>query len=346
MALRVGIDIGGLMRGGVPERFADRVREIEDRGFDSIWFAEAWGSDVFTPLAWCAALTSRVRLGCAVAQIPARTPTATAMAANTLDHLSAGRVVLGLGASGPQVSEGWYGVPFPRPLARTREYVEVVRQTLSREQPVTYSGEFYQLPSHDGEISGLGKPLKSMLHPFRRGLPIQLGAEGPRNIALAAEIADGWHAMFFAPARDAFYRDALSAGFVRRAGGRPTDFEVVATVPVVVDDDIERAADRVRPTLAHYIGGMGARGANFHFDVFVRMGFADVATRVQELYLSGDKGAAGAAIPTPLVEQVALIGPVGKIREDLGLWESTVVNTIAVQGLPQDLTALADAVLT
>ncbi|CAN3127986.1 LLM class F420-dependent oxidoreductase [Mycobacterium sp. smrl_JER01] len=345
MGLQVGIDVGGLIGGRLPDRFADRVKEIEDRGFDSIWFAEAWGSDVFTPLAWCAALTSRVRLGCAIAQIPARTPTATAMAANTLDHLSAGRAVLGVGASGPQVSEGWYGVAFTRPLVRTREYVEIIRQALAREQPLTYSGEFHQLPMRDGDVSGLGKPLKSMLHPFRPGLPIQLGAEGPRNIALAAEIADGWHAMFFAPAHDAYYRNALSVGFDRRSGGRPSTFEVVATVPVVIDDDLDRAADRVRPMLAHYIGGMGARGANFHFDVFVRMGFADVAERVQKLYLSGDRAAAGAAIPVSMVEQVALIGPAAKIREDLTRWESTVVDTIAVQGLPEDLALLADTVL-
>lgn len=346
MGLRVGIDIGGLVGGGLPEKFADRIREIEDRGFDSIWFAEAWGSDVFTPLAWCAALTNRVRLGCAVAQIPARAPTAAAMAANTLDHLSEGRAVLGIGASGPQVSEGWYGVPFPRPLARTREYVAVVRQALSRERPLDHPGRYHQLPLRDGDISGLGRPLKSMLHPYRSGLPIQLGAEGPRNIALAAEIADGWHAMFFAPGHDAFYREALATGFARRHGGCPPHFEVVATVPVVVDDDIDRAADRVRPTLAHYIGGMGARGANFHFDVFVRMGFADVAQRIQDLYLSGDKAGAGAAIPVSMVEQVALIGPTAKIRDDLTQWEKTVVNTVAVQGLPQDLASVAAAIVT
>jgi F420-dependent oxidoreductase-like protein len=255
-------------------------------------------------------------------------------------------LVLGIGASGPQVSEGWYGVGYPRPLARTREYVEVVRRVLAREQPLTYDGEFYQLPLVRGEVSGLGKPLKSMLLPARARLPLQLGAEGPRNIALAAEIADGWHAMLFAPAHDAFYRDALSAGFARRDGGRPAHFEVVATVSVVVDDDVERAADRVRPVLALYVGGMGAPGANFHFDVFVRMGFGDVATQVQRLYLSGDKDGAAAAIPLSMVEQVALIGPVGKIREGLARWERSVVDTIAVQGLPEDLARLADAVLT
>lgn len=346
MRVRVGIDVGLLNGRRLPERLAERIKEIEDRGFDSLWFSEAYGSDVFTPLAWCAALTQRVRLGSAVAQIPARTPTATAMAANTLDHLSGGRAVLGIGASGPQVSEGWYGAAYPRPLKRTREYLEVVRQALAREQPVTCDGEFYQLPIREGDVSGLGKPLKSSLHPFRRSLPIHLGAEGPRNVALAAEIADGWHALFFSPAHDAFYREALSVGFDRRAGGRPEHFEVVANVPVVVDDDIDRAADRVRPRLALYIGGMGARSANFHFDVFVRMGFGDVAASVQKLYLSGDQSGAAAAIPISMVEQVALIGPAAKVREDLQRWDATVVDTIAVQGFPKDICALARAVLS
>jgi F420-dependent oxidoreductase-like protein len=345
MSLKFGIDLGHLTGERLPERFADRIIEIEDLGFDSIWFAEAYGSDVFTPLAWSAALTSTIRLGTAVAQIPARTPAATAMAANTLDHLSGGRVVLGIGASGPQVAEGWYGVAYPRPLARTREYVAVVREVLDRRQPVDYDGEFYQLPLRGEGTTGLGKPLKSMLYPLRQRLPIQLGAEGPRNIALSAEVADGWHAMFFAPAHDASYREALEAGFARREGGRPDDFEVVATVPVVVDDDVDRAADKVRPYLALYIGGMGARGANFHFDVFVRLGFGDIAERIQELYLAGDKAAAAAAIPVAMVEQVALIGPAAKIRDDLSRWETSVVDTIAVQGLPKDLCRLAEAVL-
>ncbi|WP_372460260.1 LLM class F420-dependent oxidoreductase [Nocardia coffeae] len=338
----VGINVGHFQR-ALPDRWGDRVRQIEDLGFDGIWCSEAYGSDVFTPLAWCAARTTRVRLGTAVAQIPARTPAATAMAAATLDHLSGGRLVLGLGASGPQVSEGWHGVAYSRPLARTREYVDVVREVLARERPLAYEGEFHRLPMTGG--TGLGKPLRSSLHSLRPDLPIQLGAEGPRNISLAAEIADGWHAMFFSPASDPFYREALDAGFARRPGGRPGRFEVIASVPVVVDEDVERAADRVRPDLALYMGGMGARGANFHYDVFARMGHEELAARVQDLYLRGEKKAAAAAIPTALVEQVALIGPVGKIREDICRWGSTVIDSIAVQGLPVDLDTVARAVL-
>ncbi len=201
-----------------------------------------------------------------------------------------------------------------------------------------FSGEFFTLPSPGSE---LGKPLRSSLHPYRPSLPIFLGAEGPKNIALSAEIADGWQAMFFAPEFDSFYRSALDEGFARRAGGRPAGFEVVATVPVVLSSDVEAAADRLRPELALYMGGMGARGANFHHDVFVRMGHGSVAERVQELYLSGRKAEAAAAIPTELVEQVALIGPVGKVRRDLDRWEATVVDEIAIQGLPDDVESVA-----
>jgi F420-dependent oxidoreductase-like protein len=335
--VRIGVNVGHFT-GRPPRDLVEKVRALDAAGFASLWFAEAYGSDVFTPLAFCAAHTSRVRLGAAVAQIPARTPAATAMAATTLDHLSEGRVVLGLGASGPQVSEGWHGVPYARPLARTREYVEIVRRVLARQEPVTYDGEFFRLPA---EGTGLGKPLRSLLHPFRDALPVHLGAEGPRNVALAAEIADGWAAMFFAPAFDDFYRSALDEGFARRPGGRPSGFEVVATVPVVIDDDVERAADRLRPELALYMGGMGARGANFHHDVFVRMGHGAVAERVQELYLGGRKEEAAAAVPTEVVEQIALIGPVGKVRRDLDRWEATVVDEIAIQGLPDDVAAVA-----
>lgn len=334
--MRIGVNVGHFA-GAPPADLAARLQEIDALGFASVWFAEAYGSDVFTPLGFAAALTSRVRLGTAVAQVPARTPAATAMAAMTLDHLSGGRVVLGVGASGPQVSEGWHGVPYARPLARTREYVAVVRQVLGREAPVRHDGEYFPLPSPGSE---LGKPLRSTLHPYRPSLPVLLGAEGPRNVALSAEIGDGWLAMFFAPAFDASYRASLEEGFARR-GGRPEGFEVVATVPVVVDDDVERAADRLRPELALYMGGMGARGANFHHDVFVRMGYGDVAARVQELYLDRRRDEAAAAIPTELVEQVSLIGPASRVRRELDRWDGTVVDEVAVQGLPDDLAAVA-----
>jgi F420-dependent oxidoreductase-like protein len=335
--VRIGVNAGHFI-GAPPADLVARVQALDAAGFASIWFAEAYGSDVFTPMAFCAALTTRMRVGAAVAQIPARTPTATAMAAMTLDSLSGGRVVLGLGASGPQVSEGWHGVPYARPLARTREYVSIVRAALARSAPVEFSGEFFSLPS-PGSV--LGKPLRASLYPYRPDLPVHLGAEGPKNVALAAEIGDGWQAMFFAPSFDAFYRSALDEGFARRPGGRPAGFEVVATVPVIISDDVDAAADRIRPDLALYMGGMGARGANFHHDVFVRMGFASVAEQVQELYLSGRKAEAAAAIPTELVEQVSLIGPVEKVRRELDVWDACVVDEIAIQGLPDDVEAVA-----
>jgi F420-dependent oxidoreductase-like protein len=272
----------------------------------------------------------------------ARTPTSTAMTALTLDHLSGGRFVLGLGASGPQVVEGWYGQPYPKPLARTREYVEIIRQVIAREAPVTLDGEFFQLPLDGG--ARLGKPLKSTVHPLRKDLPIHLAAEGPKNVALAAEICDGWLPLFFSPKTNGFYRDALAEGFAR-PGARHTadDFEVPASVPVIVHDDVEAAADFIKPSLALYIGGMGAKGVNFHHDVFARMGYEDVANRVQELDLQGRKAEAVAAIPTRLVEDTALIGPAAKIRDELAAWEETVVTTLLVRGDAATLRSVADA---
>ncbi|MCF7549511.1 LLM class F420-dependent oxidoreductase [Pseudonocardia sp. WMMC193] len=340
--MELGLHVG-YWSAGPPPQAADAVTAAERLGFESVWTAEAYGSDCLTPLAWWGSATERVLLGTNILQMAARTPTAAAMAALTLDHLSGGRFVLGLGASGPQVVEGWYGTAYPRPLARTREYVDIVRKVWAREEPVTYDGEFYTLPYPGG--AGLGKPLKSTVHPLRADIPIHLAAEGPKNVALAAEIADGWLPLFFSPKADAFYREALAEGFAR-PGARRTraDFRISATVPVVVDDDVERAADRVRPKLALYIGGMGAKEANFHNQVFVRLGYADACARIQELYLDGRREEAVAAVPTALVEDVALVGPAGKIREEFTRWEDTVVDTLIASGGPSELQALARAV--
>lgn len=334
--MRLGYHLG-YWGAGPPPGALEIVRAADRLGLDSVWTAEAYGSDAFTPLAWWGASTERIRLGTAIAQISARTPTATAMAALTLDHLSGGRVVLGLGASGPQVVEGWYGAPYPRPLARTREYVEVVRQVLRREAPVQADGEFYRLPFPGG--TGLGRPLRSTVHPLRRDLPIHLAAEGPKNVALAAEIADGWLPLFYAPSVDPFYREALAAGFASRATDlSPADsFEVSATVPVVVDDDVERAADVVRPFVALYVGGMGASTANFHREMIERLGYVDQCAEVARLWTEGDRGRAAAAVPTALVQDIALIGSPAMIRDRLDAWQETVVTSILVQG---DATAL------
>lgn len=339
--MKLGFHLGYWGSGPIPGA-QETVLEAERLGFDSVWSAEAYGSDAFTPLAWVGAATSRIKLGTNIVQMSARTPTATAMSALTMDHLSGGRFILGLGASGPQVVEGWYGQPYPKPLARTREYVEIVRKVLAREEPVTIDGQFFQLPLKGG--AGLGKPLKPTVHPLRADLPIYLAAEGPKNVALAAEICDGWLPLFFSPKSDGFYRAALEEGFARPGARRSlADFEVAASVPVIVHDDVEEAAGLIKPALALYIGGMGAKSVNFHHDVFARLGYADVADKVQELYLAGRKEEAVKAIPTSLVEDTSLIGPAEKIREELSAWEATVVTTLLLRGDAGSLARAAKA---
>ncbi|MEW2382799.1 LLM class F420-dependent oxidoreductase [Micromonospora sp. NPDC047707] len=333
----------GYWSSGPPAGVTEAIAEADRLGFDSVWAAEAYGSDCLTPLAWWGASTSRVRLGTNIMQMSARTPTAAAMAALTLDHLSGGRFVLGLGASGPQVVEGWYGQPYPRPLARTREYIEIIRAVLARTGPVEHDGEFYQLPHRGG--TGLGKPLKSTVHPLRADIPIFLAAEGPKNVALAAEIADGWLPLFFSPKADGFYRSALAEGFARPgARRRPDTFEIAATVPIVVDDDVERAADRIRPFVALYVGGMGAKSANFHRDVITRLGYERECDVITGAYLAGNKQEAIAAVPTALVEDIALIGPTAKIKDELQRWRETVITTLLVQGGPRQLRQFAELV--
>lgn len=328
-------------RSGPPADVEAAIAAAEELGFDSVWTSEAYGPDALTPLAWWGARTTRLKLGTAIVQMSARTPAATAMAAMTLDHLSGGRLILGLGASGPQVVEGWYGAPYPKPLARTREYFEIVRAIIARQAPVEYASEHYALPYPGG--SGLGKPLRSSLHPLRTDIPLYLAAEGPKNVALAAEIADGWLPFFYAPRHDDLYRAALAEGFAR-PGARHTldDFDIAAPVPVVIDDDVERAADSVRPLLALYIGGMGAKGQNFHFNVFARMGYEAAALRIQELYLGGRKKEAMAAIPLKLIEEVCLLGPRDKVRDELEAWEDSLVTTLLVSGPMPLLRTVAD----
>ncbi|MDH3306043.1 MAG: LLM class F420-dependent oxidoreductase [Acidimicrobiia bacterium] len=328
--MRLGVS-AGYWSAGPPGDMVDVLQEVEQLGYSSVWTAEAYGSDALTPLAWWGSHVPSMTLGTAIVQMSARTPAATAMAAITLDHLSGGRFVLGLGVSGPQVVEGWYGQPYAKPLARTREYVEIIRRILARDEPVTFDGDHYPLPYQGG--TGLGKPLKATVHPLRADLPIYLGAEGPKNVALAAEIADGWFPFWFSPASDRFYRDALAEGFAR-AGSRHTldDFEVVCPVPIVINPDPEQAADVIRPMLALYVGGMGAKGANFHFDVIARMGYEAEAHTIQDLYLDGRKAEAIASIPLAMIEDVALVGPPEKIREELPRWKETVITTMIVNG--------------
>ena len=343
--MRIGYATG-YWKQGPPAGVLKAIRTAERLGYESVWTAEAYGSDAFTPLAWWGAQTKRMKLGTAIAQLSARTPTAAAMAALSLDHLSGGRVILGLGASGPQVVEGWYGQPYPKPLARTREYIDIVRQVLARDEPVTSAGAHYALPYAGEDGTGLGKPLKSTVHPLRADLPIYLAAEGPKNIALAAEIADGWLPFLFSPKANAAAGEALEAGFALRSPERSARerFEVAVPLAVIPHPDIEAAADLVRPIVALYVGGMGAKGENYHRNVIDRMGYTEAADRIEELYRSGRKDEAIAAVPTKLVEEIALIGPPEKIRDELQAWEESVVTTLLVQGPAFALRTIRDVV--
>jgi F420-dependent oxidoreductase-like protein len=340
--MKLGLQLG-YWGAGPPPHAVELVDEAERLGFDSIWTAESYGSDALTPLAWWGSRTTRVRLGTSLCQLSARTPTAMAMAALTMDHLSGGRFVLGLGVSGPQVVEGWYGQSFAKPLARTRDYIEIVRSVLARKGPVTHDGPNYPLPYPGG--TGLGKALKPIVHPLRADIPIIMGAEGPKNIALAAEIADGWFPIFFSPKAMKSFESSLAEGFAR-PGARHTlqTFEVLAFAPTIVADDVESAADSFRPHLALYVGGMGAKDMNFHFDVFARMGYEDAARKVQALYLDGHKDEAAAAVPTAMVEDIALIGPKEKVRDDLDAWRESIATTLLVSGDVNTLRTMAELV--
>jgi len=322
------------------------AQEAERLGYDSVWTAEAYGSDAATPLAWLGAHTKRIRLGTGLIQMSARTPAMTAMTAATLDHLTEGRLILGLGVSGPQVVEGWYGQPFAKPLARTREYVGIVRDILRREGPVTSDGPHYPLPlpadapgfAADGNGAlGIGKPLKITTHPRRADVPIYLGAEGPRNVALAAEIADGWLPIFLSPERlDAMYGQSL-------AGAKP-DFDIAAPVMVSQGETVEQAIQIVKWMLGFYIGGMGAEKANFHRDVIGRAGFAEEAQQVQKLFLEGDKMAAVNAVPDALCDEIALVGPPGRIKERLQRWVDSPISSLLVMSRdPANLRLIAES---
>jgi F420-dependent oxidoreductase-like protein len=321
----------------------DKVLEAERLGYDSVWSAEAYGSDAVSPAAWMAARTSRIHVGTGIMQIPARTPAMTAMTAMTLDALSGGRFRLGLGVSGPQVVEGWHGQPFGKPLAKTREYVEVVRAVLKRDKPLEFRGEYYQIPYAGPGATGLGKPLRSILH-GRATLPIYLAAVGPKNVALAAEIADGWIPVFFSARRIAMFREWLNEGF--KAGGRaPERFDIMPMVSVVVGPDVAACRALVKPRVALYVGGMGARGRNFYNDIARRYGYEDAAKTIQDLYLAGQKAEAEAAVPDALVDEVALCGPKERIRDALAEWKASGVTTLMVAGDAAAVRTLAEAAL-
>ncbi len=341
--LKLGLNTG-YWAGGPPPGVVESVAEAERLGFDSMWTAEAYGSDCLTPLAWWGAATSKIKLGTAIVQMSARQPAATAMAAMTMDHLSGGRFILGLGVSGPQVVEGWYGMPFAKPLARTREYIGILRDIWARKGPVTADGEHYKLPMPGG--TGLAKPLKSSIHLLREDIPIYLGAEGPKNIALCAELCDGWLSMLFAPEHQQIYVDALAEGFARPDARHTAEtFQVNATVPLIVSDDLDAAADALRPFYALYFGGMGAKGKNFHANVAIRMGYEAEVDEIATLYLEGKKDEAGAKVPRKLIEDMSLIGPKDKIRDDLAKWRESIVDTLLISGDTDTLRSAAELVL-
>lgn len=323
------------------------ILEADRLGYHAVWTSEAYGSDCVSPLAWIGALTQNIKLGTAIMQMPARSPAMTAMTAITLDQLSGGRALLGLGLSGPQVVEGWHGRPYGKPLAKTREYVAIVRQILAREAPLAHAGEHYQIPYQGDDATGLGKPLKSIVH-GRADMPIYLAAIGPRNVALTAEIADGWLPIFFSPtAYDACFRDALEAGFAKaRQGKSLSDFDIAASVTVVIEDNLEAAYNQIKPALALYIGGMGAKGKNFYYDLACRYGFPGAADRIQESYLSGRKGEAVMAVPDALVDAVALVGSKDRIRDRIQLWRDCPINSLNITAFSVDtIRFMADLLL-
>ena len=314
-----------------PENHAELVAAAEDAGFDTVFTAEAWGSDAYTPLAWWGRETKRMRLGTSVIQLSARTPTACAMAALTLDHLSGGRHILGLGVSGPQVVEGWYGAKFPKPLARTREYIDILRQVWAREAPVHSDGPHYPLPLSGEGTTGLGKNLKPITHPLRADIPVMLGAEGPKNVALAAEICDGWLPIFYSPRIAGMYNEWLDEGFARPGARRSReDFEICATAQVVVTDDRPAIMELMKPHLALYMGGMGAEDTNFHADVYRRMGYAEVVDDVTKLFRSDRKDEAAKIIPDELVDDSAIVGDLAYVQQQIKAWEAAGVTMMVV----------------
>ena len=314
-----------------PDNHAELVAAAEEVGFDTVFTAEAWGSDAYTTLAWWGRETTRMRLGTSVVQLSARTPTACAMAALTLDHLSGGRHILGLGVSGPQVVEGWYGQRFPKPLARTREYIDILRQVWAREAPVRSEGPHYPLPLTGEGTTGLGKNLKPITHPLRADIPVMLGAEGPKNVALAAEICDGWLPIFYSPRIAGMYNEWLDEGFAR-PGARHTreTFEICATAQVVVTDDRPAIMELMKPHLALYMGGMGAEDTNFHADVYRRMGYSEVVDDVTKLFRSDRKDEAAKVIPDELVDDSAIVGDLDYVKEQIVAWEAAGVTMMVV----------------
>ncbi len=325
--MRLGIMIG--YAAGKISLPMDLIKTADELGVYAVWASEAYGSDAITPLAWIGAQTRNIKLGTAIMQMPGRTPANTAMTAMTLHQLSGGRFLLGLGLSGPQVVEGWHGVSYRKPLTRTREYIQILRKIFVREERLVHEGQIYQIPYQGPDSTGLGKPLKSTLDPAP-DIPIYLAAIGPKNVQLAAEIADGWLPIFFSPEKyKEIYKNDVDLGLSRAAGGKNRDdFDIAPLVPIVVNDNLEIAYNQLRPFLAIYIGGMGAKGKNFYHDLACRFGYAEAAGKIQDLYLSGEKGQAMMAVPEELIDEIALVGPKERITERLSPWIESPITTM------------------
>jgi F420-dependent oxidoreductase-like protein len=318
--------------------------EAERLGFDSVWTAEAYGSDAVTPLGWIGAQTTKIKLGVGIMQMPARTPAMTAMTAMTIDALSGGRFLLGLGPSGPQVIEGWHGVPYGKPLVRTREYIQIVRKIMAREAPVEFQGQMYQVPYKGPDATGLGKPLKSILH-GRKDLKIYTATISPKGIECAAEVADGFIPIWMDPQRYDLFAPHLKKGF-KKAGKNGENFDVAPFVTCVLGDDLEKCRTPVKGMMALYIGGMGARSKNFYNDYTRWLGYEAAAKEIQDLYLGGKRAEAMAAVPDDLVDEVALVGPRDRIRERLAAWKASPVSTMLISSSqPEALQLLAEVCL-
>lgn len=332
--MKLGLMVGYWMFG--PEDPAPLAIEAEKLGYDSVWTAEAYGSDCVTPLTWIAAQTSKIKLGTSIMQISARTPACAAMTAMTLDHLSGGRVMFGFGVSGPQVVEGWYGQKFAKPLGRSREFLTLFREMMKREGPLEFEGEHYQLPLQTG--SGLGKPLKLINKPLRSELPIYLGAEGPKNVAMAAELCDGWLPLYYSPYRPEVYAESLA--------GAKADFDIACNVTVNINDDVEAALAPVKAMLAFYIGGMGARHRNFHANLVKRFGFEEEVEKIQDLFAEGKRDEAAQVVPSEFADEISLCGPVDRIKDRLQAWKDSAVTTILIGDRnPETLRTIAELVL-
>lgn len=325
----------------------EMIKEADQMGVYAVWTAEAYGSDAVTPLAWIGAQTQNIKLGTAIMQIPARTPATTAMTAITLDQLSKGRMLLGLGLSGPQVAEGWHGQAYGKPLPKTREYVEIIRNIFARQGPLQHDGEYYHIPYIGPDATGLGKPLKSIIQ-GRKDLPIYLASIGPKNVTLTAEIADGWLPFLFSPRHyEAVYKEQVETGF-KKAGNDKSlaDFDIAPSVPVAIGDDLEQCYNQVRPLLALYIGGMGAKGRNFYNDLVCRYGYEDAAAEIQDLYLSERQFDAVSKVPAELIDDVALCGPKERIKERLELWKNSPITTLNMASTDlESLRVMAELVL-